>query len=144
MQEIIIGIWVLQGLLMIIDEFKFHHKRGLGSWERIGHPIDTLFFLLPFIFTLFFSSNAVFVILCIFSSLLVTKDEFIHIKECDGFENLLHALLFIIHPVALYGLWLAWKNGINTIIYFQISIILVFMTYQFVYWNLYKGKPYEA
>lgn len=129
---------------MFIDEFKFHRKRGLGRWERLGHPVDTVFFLLPFIATLFNASNPVFISLCIFSSLVVTKDEFVHAKECEGAENFLHALLFIIHPVALYGLWLAWKHDMNTIIQIQVLIIALFMIYQFTYWNLYKGKPHEA
>lgn len=129
---------------MFVDEFKFHHKRGLARWERIGHPLDTLFYLLPFVFTLLFTHNITFIVLCVFSSLFVTKDEFIHTKECKGSENLLHAFLFIIHPVAFYGLWLAWKNEMNTLIAIQILIVSFFMLYQIIYWNFYKGNPHEA
>ncbi len=138
MQALIVSLWVSQGILMLFDEFKFHHARGLNRWERVGHPIDSLFFLLPFVYTQFFENTFVFIGICVFSSLLVTKDELVHAKECGGGEQWLHAVLFLFHPVALYGLWLAWENGFNTIIQIQIAIIFVFMLYQILYWNFIK------
>jgi len=144
MQTLIVGLWVTQGILMFFDEFVFHHKRGLGKWERIGHPVDTIFFLLPFIYTQFFTNTFVFIGLSIFSSLLITKDEFVHTEECEGRENWLHAVLFIFHPVALFGLWVAWQNNLNNIIIVQSIIIFVFMLYQTIYWNFIKGYPNET
>lgn len=144
MQTVILSVWIIQGFLMFIDEFKFHHKRGLGKWERIGHPIDTFLFLIPFVFTQYFSGDVIFAVLCIVSSLVVTKDEFVHAKECDGAESLLHALLFTIHPVALMALWMAWKNNLEFIIHLQILLIIAFMSYQIIYWNFYKGNLNEA
>ena len=34
--------FAVQGLAILVDEFWFHHRRGLPRWERLGHPIDTL------------------------------------------------------------------------------------------------------
>jgi len=76
--------------------------------------------------------------------LIITKDEFVHAEECEPSEQWLHSVLFIIHPVALYGLWFAWMNSFNTIIQIQAAIIFVFMMYQIIYWNFTKGIPNEA
>jgi len=133
-----------QGILMFFDEFKFHHQRGLKKWERVGHPIDSLFFLIPFLYTQYFSNINVFIFLCVVSSLLVTKDEFVHAKECVGAEQWLHSVLFTLHPVVLFGLWLAWQNGFHTIIQIQASIIFLFMLYQITYWNFIIGWKNEA
>lgn len=144
MQNLILAIWIFQGMLMFFDEFYFHHKRGLGKWERIGHPIDSFFFLVPFLYSQYFTNTSIFVALCLFSSLLVTKDEFIHKQECLASEQWLHALLFLIHPVALFALWTAWREGLDEIIKIQAIIILVFMIYQIVTWNYLKGNMNEA
>lgn len=144
MQILIVGTWVAQGILIFFDEFKFHHERGLKKWERIGHPIDSLFFLVPFLYTLKFTNIYVFVGLCVFSCLLVTKDEFVHIKECLASEQWLHAVLFIIHPVAFLGLWVAWQNNLFTIIQIQSVIVFLFMLYQIIYWNFIVGDQNEA
>lgn len=143
MQTIILSIWILQGILMFFDEFKFHHERGLKAWERIGHPIDSFFFLLPFLYIYNFSFDYIFIILSIFSCLIITKDEFIHSHECNSPEQWLHSVLFIIHPISLYGVYLAAKLGLNKIILIQSVIIFIFMTYQILFWNLYKAKINE-
>ena len=147
----ILGIWFLQGTLMFVDEFKYHHKRGLGLWERVGHPVDTLFFLAPFVYTQFFMGIEMFVLLCAMSCLIVTKDEFVHSAECEPAEHWLHSVLFILHPVALFGLWFLWQNGLNQIILLQSIVIGLFMLYQIIYWNFLRvsprpqlGVPHEA
>ncbi len=144
MQTLILSAWIFQGLLMFFDEFIFHHKRGLKAWERIGHPIDSFFFFVPFIYTQFFHNEYVFLFLCVLSSILVTKDEFVHADECDAPEQWLHAFLFLIHPVSLFCLWFAWKNQLNLIIQIQAGIIFLFTVYQIVYWIFLKGKRHEA
>jgi hypothetical protein len=144
MQALIVSLWVGQGILMFFDEFVFHHKRGLKRWERIGHPVDSFFFLLPFLYTQIFESTTVFIALSVLSCIMITKDEFVHTEECEGRENWLHSVLFILHPVALYGLWIAWRNDLNTIINIQSFIILLFMLYQIIYWNFFKGSQDET
>lgn len=140
MQSLILGIWIIQGFLMTVDEFYFHHKRGLKKWERVGHPIDTFLFLLCFVYTLTFPPSELlgFGILSILSTLIITKDEFIHTEECEGTENFLHAFLFILHPLALMGLFFAWKLQLNQIIMIQTGIIGSFMLYQIIFWNFIK------
>ena len=142
MQAMILSIWILHGILMFIDEFYYHHRRGLGRWEALGHPVDTLFFLACFMYALFVNSAHVtgFGVLAVLSSLIITKDEFVHAKQCPGGEQWLHALLFAIHPVALFALYGAWSRGWMLLIGIQTFIVLLFGLYQVVYWNLIKEK----
>ena len=101
--------FALQAVGMVFDEGYFHIRRGLPRWERIGHPIDTGSVLICMAFVLFvpFSATAlaVYIALASFSSILVTKDEFVHKEHCPATENWLHAVLFTLHPVALLS-WL--------------------------------------
>ncbi|MBU6446621.1 MAG: hypothetical protein KGQ49_04415, partial [Verrucomicrobia bacterium] len=74
--------FALQAICMLFDESYFHIRRGLPLWERIGHPIDTLSVLICMGFVLWvpFSKETliVYILLAAFSSILVTKDEFVH------------------------------------------------------------------
>lgn len=146
---------IFHGLLILIDEFYFHHKRKLPKWERIGHPIDTFFFLGCFLITIFFpmtkSNVAIFFVLAILSSLIIIKDEYIHIKLCTIKEHYLHILLIIIHPLLLINVFLSWPSFtisyfsildhfksslLKNIIYLQFIFALLFLLYQIIYWNL--------
>lgn len=143
MQIIIISTWVLQGILMFVDEFYFHHKRRLGKWESLGHPIDTLCFLMCFLYPLFFDQEFAFFVLAIVSSLIITKDEWVHSHQCLAQENWLHSLLFVLHPVALMGLYFAWKNEFYMMIKIQGTIIFLFGIYQFLYWNVFTKTKWK-
>lgn len=149
--------FALQALCMLFDEGYFHLRRGLPRWERIGHPIDTASVLLCMGFVLFvpFSRAALFAyIACaIFSSILVTKDEFVHKEHCPASENWLHAVLFTLHPITLacagfmwpvtqgapISPWIAeWLNKPSELLFFlqtQFIVMTLFCLYQIVYWN---------
>ena len=131
----------LQGGAMFVDEFYFHHKRGLPRWEKIGHPLDTITVLTCYLFLLFSSVSETKIILysalALFSCLFVTKDEFIHAKECSPGEQWLHALLFILHPIIL-GLagWMWFQQTERTFLLGQTLITAIFLFYQIIYWSL--------
>ena len=127
---------------MFVDEFVYHQKRRLGRWESLGHTVDSFFFLLPFLYCLYFEEASFFYGICIVSTLIITKDEFVHNKECGPAEQWLHSALFIIHPIALFALKTAWDQKLYTFIKVQAVIIGLFMLYQFFYWNIYaKQRP---
>jgi hypothetical protein len=152
----------VQTLVILIDEFYFHIKRGLPKWERIGHPIDTLTVLVCFAFILFVPYSSfylqIYVGLAIFSCLFVTKDEFIHKECCPASEQWLHALLFLNHPIFLTAAGLIWPiaNGavapswlgnlsfysdtLRVFLIFQTGFIALFFIYQILYWNVYYGR----
>lgn len=135
---------ILQGIVMMIDEFYFHHKRGLPLWEKIGHPLDSLTVISCYLFLVLKNPTEtnikIYIGLCIFSSLFITKDEFVHAKKCEPLENWLHSVLFILHPITLLAAGIIWINQLSsTFLIIQLFIILTFMIYQIVFWGL-RGK----
>ena len=162
----ILGVlpFALQALGMVFDEGYFHIRRGLPTWERIGHPIDTSSVLACIGFTLFvpFSNTGlmIYIALAIFSSILVTKDEFVHKEHCPATENWLHAVLFTLHPITLacagfmwpviQGVqvtpWISrWLDQPETLHFFmqtQFAVMALFLFYQIIFWNIiWKNKP---
>lgn len=140
-----IAPFALQGFLMFVDEFYFHHKRGLERWEVIGHPLDTLTVLVCFLFlitqTPSISNLWIYAGLSIFSCLFITKDEFIHHEKCVASEQWLHSLLFLLHPVILaVAAYLWWTNTQEVLLRIQAGIIFLFMIYQILFWSL-KREP---
>jgi hypothetical protein len=132
--------FLLQGLLMSLDE-RLHKKRGLGTWERLGHPLDTLTVFVPLSLVAMNeyseSKLTMFIILAGFSCLFITKDEFVHSKECSAFENWLHALLFVLHPFIFFcTAWLWRYHPADDFINYQPLIVGLFMTYQLARWSI--------
>jgi len=159
--------FILQAVAIFLDEYYFHLKRGLPKWERIGHPLDTLSVIACFAFVLFLPYSPPllpgFIVLAIFSCLLVTKDEFVHKHHCCAKEQWLHALLFLNHPVMLSMVgfmwpflhgnipssswltsWLTSTEGFYPFLLAQGSLTLLFFLYQVVYWNFcYDQKTHQ-
>ena len=135
--------FIIQSVVIGIDEGVFHLKRGLPRWERIGHPLDTLSVIICLMFVLCvpYSGPALkwYTGLALVSCLMVTKDEFVHKHHCPASEQWLHALLFINHPILLTCIGLIWKNPTPFFTYFlmaQTFFAVLFFLYQAIYWNL--------
>ena len=154
--------FIFQAIVILIDEFYFHWKRGLPLWERIGHPIDVCTLLLCFSWlanTSYSESNLlVFAGLATFSCIFVTKDEWVHWRVCDAGEQWIHSLLFILQPAALISAGIIWAHQtpvgstptsletaagwLYPIIELQIGLQAAFLGYQIVYWGfLRKSAP---
>jgi len=154
--------FIIQTIVIFIDEYYFHIKRGLPRWERIGHPLDTLSVLLCLLFVLFvpYSMDALkaYLALAIFSCLFVTKDEFVHKHHCPASEQWLHSLLFLNHPIVLTSLGIIWliieeakspawvahldhSPLLHPFLITQTVFITLFLLYQIIYWNfIWKEK----
>ena len=137
--------FALQGLILIGDEFFCHHRRVLRTWERRGHPVDTLSFILVLLLTFVLTPNVfnakMFAAAAFVSCLIVTKDEWEHSELCRGFENWLHAWLFMLHPTALGWAGYLWWNGIGReALLTAIVSASIFLLYQIVYWNLWRAR----
>jgi hypothetical protein len=156
--------FALQALAIFFDEAIYHVKRGLPKWEQLGHPLDTLTVLVCMAYVIWvpFSKIAliIYVFLAIFSSLFVTKDEFVHKDYCPASEQWLHAILFTLHPIALISAGFIWPvvQGVSVenwiascldnppslrlFLYGQFGAMSLFFLYQIVFWNiLWKNKP---
>jgi 2-polyprenyl-6-hydroxyphenyl methylase / 3-demethylubiquinone-9 3-methyltransferase len=131
----------LQALAMLVDELWFHRRRGLPRWERIGHPLDTLSLAACLAWLLATPPGETWALggyagLAIFSTLFVTKDEWVHARYCEAGEQWLHAVLFALHPIVLAVFALAWWHGHVTLLAGQLAITVAFLGYQVVYWNV--------
>jgi hypothetical protein len=132
--------FILQGILMGVDE-SFHIKRGLGRWERLGHPLDTLSVLIPLSLISYLPYNEdhlnIFIGLAVFSCLFITKDEFVHARECPPMEHWLHALLFIIHPLIFLSAAIIWRdNPEHFPLMVQTFFVGCFFIYQILRWSI--------
>lgn len=133
-------VLALQALVMLVDETHFHRRRGLPRWERIGHPIDTASVLACCLVALLCEPTpravSAYTALAIGSCLLVTKDEFVHSRECEPAEQWLHSLLFVLHPLMLIALAVLWVEQTRAVLLAQTVATAVFGSYQAIYWNL--------
>ncbi|MES2527224.1 MAG: hypothetical protein V4598_09050 [Bdellovibrionota bacterium] len=132
--------FILQGLVMVVDEFIIHEKRGLPTWERYGHPLDTLTVLAAFLFVQNFSwtpeNHNIYLGLCVFSCLFITKDEFVHQKVSSSLEHWLHSLLFLLHPVSFWCAFIIWRDDPgNPFLRIQSWVLFSFMLYQIIRWS---------
>ena len=134
---------LVQGVVMTVDEFYCHRRREMRRWERVGHPLDTLTYLICFLFLLFVDPSSVtltgYAALAIFSCLFITKDEWQHRELCTPFENWLHSLLFILHPVVLIAAgWMWWSRAddLRIVVGAMAVATALFGVFQVVYWNL--------
>jgi hypothetical protein len=129
--------FIFQGICMLVDEFYFHHKRGLPRWERLGHPLDTLTVLAALGYLLLPSVNLnVYLGLSIFSCVFITKDEFVHKEQCPASEQWLHSLLFVLHPILFLSAYLLWQENDFSFLQIQTGIIFGFLFYQILRWSI--------
>jgi hypothetical protein len=129
---------------MTFDEFYFHERRRLQRWESWGHPLDTLTVIAPtlylFVTTLETVDLTLYLPMAIFSSLFVTKDEWIHKEQSPAKEQWLHSILFMLHPIVFWSLWqLHQIQEFKWIAAFLVLQILFFL-YQVVRWNVLNTK----
>lgn len=134
-----VAVLVAQGLLMLVDEFVFHRRREIPRWELVGHPLDTLSVLAPLILALLAPHGppwtAAFVGLAVFSCVFVTKDEAVHARLAAPGEHWLHALLFMLHPMAFTAVWFLWKGEVLGVIALQALLVSGFLV-----WQLWSGR----
>jgi hypothetical protein len=144
-----VNLWLVpffaQGLAMFIDEVWFHHRRGLPRWERIGHPVDTLSVLVPFVLLCGSRPETphvlpIFCALAVVSSLCITKDEWVHKTLSTGGEQWLHSVLFLLHPAIFVAAWQLWRAGDRVALYAQTALICAWGLYQLVYWNVIRPR----
>jgi hypothetical protein len=137
---------ISQMLAMFADEFIFHHRRGLPRWERIGHPLDTLSAALCYGWLVVVPATAphalsVYVGLCAFSCVLITKDEFVHARLCEPSEAWLHAVLFVLHPLVFLALGMVWASADSAwLLKAELLLTVGFAAYQLGYWTLWRPR----
>jgi hypothetical protein len=138
---------LLQGGLMVFDEIFFHQERGLPKWEILGHPLDTITVLMPLLYALLFKFNQfnifIYILLSLFSCLFIVKDEWIHKDLCSKGEMITHALLFIVHPMVFFSIFIFWQFENQVIlgsfitakmmVILQLFLTCLFLIYQIIF-----------
>jgi hypothetical protein len=121
-----------QGLLITVDEFLCHRRRVLPKWELIGHPVDTFCLLGYFLCLKFVDSPLIVAALGVVSTVIITKDEWVHKELSTGFENWLHAMLFVTHAALVLSAFLLWRQRELAPLFLTIAIsgISFFLIYQ--------------
>ena len=153
MRTLIFLPFIIQAIVIVLDEYIFHIKRGLPKWERIGHPVDTLSVIGCFALVLFVpyepSLIKYYAITAVFSCLLITKDEFVHKHHCPAAEQWMHAILFVNHSILLTVMGLMWPKihgqeifdwlpsaeVLVPFLWVQAIFASLFFLYQVIYWN---------
>lgn len=135
---------LVQAGIMLVDELYYHRRRGLGRFEAFGHPVDTLVFLAALLVpaTQAPGSGALvlFAVLALLSTLVITKDEFIHAHSCAPGEQWLHALLFVLHAPVLIGIALVWWHDPATpFLRLLPPAVGAWGAYQIFYWVRHHG-----
>ncbi len=140
----------LQMLAMFFDELVFHRARGLPRWERVGHPLDTLTAAACYAWLLRSPPEAphalaVYVALCAFSCLFITKDEFVHARLCAPTEAWLHGVLFVLHPIVFLAFGVIWRLKLAPwLIAVELGLTLALLLQQVVYWRYFGREPIVA
>jgi hypothetical protein len=144
---LLLGLTALQGLIMTVDEFIFHRRRGLPAFERWGHVADTSLFLLALLVPMLLPPTQVFLglyaFLAVASCLFITKDEWIHATACSGAEQWCHAMLFVLHgPILLLAGLLWYLQPQHPALRILPPIVLMWGLYQHLYWNVYHERKH--
>jgi hypothetical protein len=136
----------LQMLAMFFDEMVFHRARGLPRWERVGHPLDTLTAATCYAWLVRTPPESpralgVYVALCAFSCLFITKDEFIHARVCAPMETWLHSVLFVLHPIVFLAFGVIWELHLAPwLVIVELCLTLGLLLQQVVYWRYFDRR----
>jgi len=125
--------------LMLVDESVYHRRRGLGVWESWGHAADSVAFAAALAPAALLAPTRgaalLFTALAVFSAALVTKDEWIHARECVPAEHWVHSLLFVMHPCVLIAVAALWARGEGRLLRLGLpALALGYAGYQWLYW----------
>jgi 2-polyprenyl-6-hydroxyphenyl methylase/3-demethylubiquinone-9 3-methyltransferase len=134
--------WPLAGAqagLMLVDEGAFHRVRRLGEWESWGHVADSAVFAAalapPALLAPTMGAAVLYAGMALASTVLVTKDEWIHARECEPAENWVHALLFALHPCVLIAVGALWARGEGSLLRSALPLaVAAYSFYQWLYW----------
>lgn len=136
----VIALFSLQALLMGIDEWLYHRRRGLARWERWGHPLDSLLYLCALAIPAWMEPAGswvlLYIILAVLSCVSITKDEWVHAERCAAGEHWVHAVLFMIHPSILIFVGLLWVNNAASVLRASLPVwVGALACYQIARWS---------
>ncbi len=141
---------ITHGILFFYDEYFLHKRRPFSKNEINSGLIDGILFLIPVGLTLFTSFGPVmkyvYITLGFLSCLSIIKNELFY-ENLDKTERLIHAGLYILHPLILYAFYVSWERNFfaTNLTYWMLQLcyfILCFkaVNYHLIYWNYVHEK----
>lgn len=136
---------ITHSILFYLDEYVLHKRRSLTQKEVNSALLDGILFLIPVGLTIFTSFSPLFkyvyLSLSFLSCLSIVKNEFFYPPLAIK-ERLVHAGLYVLHPLILYAFFISWKMNffVNNISYWMLQLCYFILgvkaiTYHVIYWN---------
>ena len=121
----------------------FIESAGCRAGERLGHPLDTLTTALCYAWLVLTPPGrshalGVYVALCAFSCLFITKDEFVHARLCEPPSKPgCTRCSSVLHPSRVSRIWRdLWRSGTDLwLIELELALTLALLVHQLVYWS---------
>jgi hypothetical protein len=146
-----IALMIIHVCLHNLDEHIFNKNRSHSKYETLSSVTDGIFFLLPLLMATFvtYSENLEIVYKAIagISMVSIITNEIFY-KNLEVKERVIHACLYVLHPILLFNFFESWQNN-----YFQentnfwmIQLLYVgfgikSFLYQIIYWNYIHEGP---
>ncbi len=133
------------------DEYVLNKRRDLSQGEINSALIDGIIYLSTVAFTIFTTYSDVlgslYVFLASCSCISIIKNEYFYPNNLPKIERIIHAILYILHPLILYAFYLSWKENFfqTNMTYWMLQLgymALGFkaMSYHVIYWNFIHRK----
>ena len=146
----LILVIILHAVLVNVDDHCFNNKRSHSKYETISVITNAILFLIPQVMAIFFTYSEemglAYKIIAGLSMLSIVQSETFH-QNLELKERLVHACLYILHPIVLFTFFESWQNN-----YFEVHpnfwmIQLMYVgvgfktiSYQIIYWNYIHDK----
>ena len=137
---------ILHVIIFHIDEYYFHRKRALCRKEVLGMFLDGALYLPPLVIASFApyndTWNVVFISFAVLSCISISKNEWFYKDDLSLKERWVHSVLYILHPILLYGFYHSWINNyfVHNLNFWMVQIMYLgfgvkTLTHQLIYWN---------
>ena len=147
----LIFLMIVRVGLLNIDEHYYNKNRSHTKYEILSVITDGIFLMIPLLFATFVPHHPkwelTYKVMGASSMLSIVKNELFYNKDLQIPERLIHAALYVLHPILLFSFYESWtKNYFDShpnfwmiqIIYVGIGFKTV--SYQLVYWNYIHEK----
>lgn len=136
---------LLHAALFYYDEYVLNKRRGLTQIEVNSALIDGVIYLTLVAMTIFAPFNLVtkmiYLILSFISCLSIIKNEWFY-PAIEKVERLVHAGLYVLHPLILYAFYLSWEQDFfnHEMTYWMLQLCYLVLgfkaiSYHVIYWN---------
>jgi hypothetical protein len=132
-------------------EYALKRKRVLSQNEINSATVDGVLFLAIVALTIFtkFSTSwgYVYISLAILSCISIIKNELFYPVNISPKERIIHAFLYVLHPLILYCFYISWSLNffVTNMTFWTMQLLYLILgfktiTYHIIYWNYIHDK----